>query len=90
MYDELTEIDIKKMEEKITKQENILHMESELNAQLNSDIEKCGEEIAVLTYIAKDATNREAELNGMISSKKNELGLYMITDISFIYNQPNG
>ena len=67
--------------EEIVKQEKILHMEDELNKQLGDDIEKCGEDIAVLTYIAKDTADRENELNGKINAKKNELGLYMVADI---------
>lgn len=67
--------------EEIVKQEKILHMEDGLNKQLGDDIEKCGEDIAVLTYIAKDTADRENELNGKINAKKNELGLYMVADI---------
>ena len=67
--------------EEINKQEKILHMESELNEQLNSDIEKYSEKMAVLAYIAKDAAEKEADLNGKINAKKNDLGLYMIADI---------
>ena len=67
--------------EEIVKQEKILNMEAELNSNLSEEIEKSGEEIAVLSYIATDAKDKEAELNSKISAMKNELGLYMVADI---------
>ena len=67
--------------EEIAKQQKILGMELELNGQLSEDIDKCGQDVAVLNFIAEDSKAKEIELNSKISAKKNELGLYMIADV---------
>ena len=69
------------IKEEISKQENILNLEAERNNQLNEEIDKCGEDIAVYNFIAEESKAKEAELNRQISSKKSELGLFMVADV---------
>lgn len=71
----------------IEKQEKLLFADRESNKQVNEEIEKCADNIAVFSYIAKETEREEAELNSIISEKKNELGLYMVTDIKAELNK---
>lgn len=71
----------KDIDEEIKREEDILLKEEELIKELAGSIDKYYGELAVLDYLIEDGRAQEQTLNNKIIEKKNQSGLYIITDI---------
>ena len=65
----------------IEKEEKIHDMEKALEEGLYESASKCSSDMAVSEYLMNEAKKREDELNKSISSLRNSLELYMVTDV---------
>lgn len=69
------------IDSEIEKEEKILAMEKELSEELTDNVNKCSSDMAVYQYLLTESQQAEEKLNAEIGAKKNNLGLYMVTDI---------
>ena len=65
----------------IDKEEKIYEMEKALETELYESASKYSSDIAVSEYLINEAKKRDDELNKSINSLRNDLELYMVTDI---------
>ena len=70
------------IDEQIEKEQNIHEMEKALEKELYESASKCSSDIAVMEYLLHQSEEKEEELNRKINQRRNELELYMVTDIA--------
>ncbi len=67
--------------EQIEKEEKIHDMEKALEEELYESASKYNSDIAVMEYLLREAKEKDTEINKAISDRRNDLELYMVTDI---------
>ncbi len=75
------------IQSQIEKEEKICTMEQALEEELGEAVAKNSSDIAVMEYLIGDISKKENDMNSEIAALRNELELYISTDIRGEYNQ---
>ncbi len=75
------------IQSQIEKEEKICTMEQALEEELGEAVAKNSSDIAVMEYLIGDISQKENDMNSEIAALRNELELYISTDIRGEYNQ---
>ncbi len=73
---------IEELESRISNEEAICEKEKALEGELYESASKYNSDVAILQYLISELKHNEEELSQVISSLRQELELYMITDIA--------